>query len=159
MRVDQIMTRNVRGAHVGNNLDTAARIMWENNCGCVPVIDQDQKAVGMLTDRDVCMAALTQGRLLTEIPISIAMSKPLWSCRPEDDLAAAEQIMRSHQVHRLPVVDDKGRLLGILSLSDIAREAMREEKQKGGRRDIAYAEIGRTLGSISELYGPTAARV
>ena len=150
MKVKDLMSKNVGCCYPEDSLNRAAQIMWESDCGVVPVMDRESRVVGMLTDRDLCMAAYTQGRPLREISTALAMSKQVWSCRPEDDLGAAEAMMRAHQVHRLPVTDEQGRAVGILSLGDVAREAAIQEKAKG-RKDIHYADVGRTLGAINEL--------
>jgi CBS domain-containing protein len=103
--------------------------MWEHDCGVVPVVGEGNgtaRLVGMLTDRDICMAAYTQGATLRDIPAARAMARQVFSCRPTDSLAVALRIMRTNQVHRLPVVDADDRVVGILSLADVAREARYE---------------------------------
>jgi CBS-domain-containing membrane protein len=124
--------------------------MWENDCGCVPVVDAAGRVVGMLTDRDVCMAAYTQGRPLAEIPVSSAMSRSVVACGPDDTIATAEQRMRQHRVRRLAVVDDEGRIAGILSLSDIARRAHQERAGGKRRTQTSLGDVGETLGRICE---------
>jgi CBS-domain-containing membrane protein len=103
----------------------------------------------MLTDRDLCMAAMLQGKGLSEIRVSSAMSRDLWYCRPDDDLSYAEEVMRMHKVRRLPVVDAQGKLLGILSLSDLARASMEAETGRPRKRAVEPSEVGATLGAIS----------
>jgi CBS-domain-containing membrane protein len=104
-------------------LNAAARIMWDHDCGCAPVVDQTGKLVGIVTDRDLCMAAYTQGQPLGAIPVERAMSARVIACARGDDLATAHRLMRTHEIHRLPVTDTRGRLLGILSLSDLVDHA------------------------------------
>lgn len=150
MKVEQLMTKGVATCTPGDTLNEAARIMWEHDCGVVPIIGEGDapRVVAMLTDRDICMAAYTRGRPLSGICVRDAMSREIQSCSPATDLAEAEGLMRSAQVHRLPVVDDAGQLLGVISLADIAREAAREVASK--RRDVTVAEIGETLAAISQ---------
>jgi CBS domain-containing protein len=103
--------------------------MWEHDCGVVPVLGEGNgtaRVVGMITDRDICMAAYTQGRRLEEIAVSSAMSREVLSCRPTDALAVALKIMETNKLHRVPVVDQEDRIVGIISLADIAREARYE---------------------------------
>lgn len=95
------------------------------------------------------MAAMTQGRALSEIRVSSAMSRNLWACRPDDDLSQAESVMRARKVRRLPVVDAEGRLLGILSLSDLARASMAPKRGKAQKKPVQPSEVGATLGAIS----------
>ena len=114
------MTRDVRTCTITDSLNGAARIMWDHDCGCAPVVDAHGKLVGIITDRDICMAAYTQGSPLDAIPVARVMSGArVISCSRGDDLETAHQLMRTHEVHRLPVVDTRGRPIGILSLSDV----------------------------------------
>ena len=124
------MVREVMACSPDDNLNRAAQIMWESDCGCVPVVDNAARVLGMLTDRDICMAAYTQGRTLNDIPVSIAMSSEVFACRPDDDLLDAQKVMRSHQVRRLPATDSEGRLVGVLSLTDIVRAVARKAVSK-----------------------------
>ncbi len=126
MRVEELMNGEVKSCGVNDLASIAARIMWENECGCVPVVNREGKLAGIITDRDVCMAAYTQNLPLSLIRVDSAMAHPVISCAPEDDVATAEELMRENQVHRLPVVDADGKPVGILSLSDIVREAEAE---------------------------------
>ena len=149
MNVRDLMTTEVGTCRAFEGADRAARIMWERDCGAVPVLDQAGSVVAMVTDRDLCMAALLQGRSLSEIRISSAMSRELFSCRPDDDLSQAESVMRIRKVRRLPVVDVEGRLLGILSLSDLARVSLAPARGKAQKKTLKPAEVGTTLGAIS----------
>lgn len=121
MKVEDIMVREVRCCAPTDALNHGAQIMWESDCGCVPVVDADGRVIGMLTDRDICMAAYTQGATLSGIGVASAMCREVFSCRPSDDLPVAQELMRRHRVRRLPVTDAEGKLVGIVSLSDIAR--------------------------------------
>jgi len=149
MKVAQVMTASVKACSPSDTLHAAAKILWEEDCGCVPVLDRESKLAGILTDRDICMAAYTQGLTLHALTVESAMAATVISCNPEDEIADAENLMRQHKVRRLPIVDDSGKLVGILSLSDIAREAERERRE-GERKQIKAAEIAETLGGICE---------
>jgi CBS domain-containing protein len=122
--------------------------MWDHDCGCVPVVNDDGHLVGMITDRDVCMAAFLGGTSLASVEVSSAMSKVVHSCRPEDSLASAESVMRASQIRRLPVVDAEEHVVGILSLNDIAREFSRERRI--GRGAVAAEEIAETLAAVCQ---------
>jgi CBS domain-containing protein len=131
--------------------------MWEHDLGVVPVIDEAGRAVGMITDRDACMAAYIQGRPLSAVSVGSVMSKSLFSVRPEDSITRALDVMSEHQVRRLAVVDAEGRLVGILSMNDLVREAARERENPN--REISAAEVMATLGVVSEpRYGALASR-
>lgn len=121
--VSELMTTNVDCCRPSDSLDTPARIMWDRACGCVPIIDHDRRPLSMITDRDVCMAAYIQGKALSEITVASAMSKRLLVIRRTDTLSTASAVMRRHGVRRLLVVDDDERLVGLLSIDDITRQA------------------------------------
>ena len=150
MKVEDLMTTEVGSCRSFDTGDRSATIMWERDCGAVPVVDQEGRVVAMVTDRDLCMAALTQGRTLSEIHVSSAMSRRLWSCRPQDDVKEAEKVMRAYQVRRLPVIDAEGKLLGVLSISDLARVAVSPAKgARAKKKPVGAADVGETLGAIS----------
>ncbi len=147
MKVKDLMATEVKSCATHNTLNTVAQTMWDNDIGCVPVVDNDRRVVGMLTDRDVCMAAYIQGVPLTGSLVTSAMSKQVFSCAFDDDVASAESLMRDKQVRRLPVTDAQGRLAGIISLNDIAREGEREDELKKAR-EVSDAEIARVMASV-----------
>lgn len=148
MKISQIMKSDVEICAPDDNLAAAACRMWDCDIGCLPVVDASGQVVGMVTDRDVCMAALTRGQALHEIPISVAMSKEVLSCPPDATLIEAEEIMRSGQVRRLPVIDSDGCLVGIVSLNDLARLAEHEIGRKN--RDVSAQEITATLAAVCQ---------
>ena len=148
MQVAQMMQTSVHTCRSQDTLEHAARLLWDHDIGCLPVLDEGEKPVAMLTDRDICMAAYTQARRLSEMRASSAMSRNLVACRPEDTIAAAEELMQGNKVRRLPVIDASGRLVGLVALNDIARVAARTRGDK--RRPVSEAEVGETLASICE---------
>jgi CBS-domain-containing membrane protein len=103
----------------------------------VPIVDADGVLAGVLTDRDLCMAVYTQGRTLSEIPVAAVMSQKLATCNPDDPLAAAEKTMQASQVHRLPVVDARGALVGVLAMSDLVRTAQARPAALDGQKVLA----------------------
>lgn len=123
MNVNELMSREPRAVRIGERLDAAARVMWDQDCGSVPVVDATNVVVGVVTDRDLCMAAYTQGRPLGEIPVATAMARPARTCRTDDSVAAAMGTMQQHQVRRLPVVDARGALVGVVAINDLVRAA------------------------------------
>jgi len=147
MKAKDLMTTDVKCCADYNTLNTAAQMMWEHDIGCVPVVDKDGRAIGMLTDRDICMSAHFQGVPLTGAQVTSAMSKEVFSCAPEDDIAAAEKLMKEKQIHRLLVLDDKGSPVGVISLNDIAREGVREAEMRMARQ-VSDAEITGLLASV-----------
>jgi CBS domain-containing protein len=121
MIVMDLMTKEAACVGVDENLASAAQRMWQRDCGALPVIREDGGVVGMITDRDICMATWSRGSAPDSISVKDAMSTSVVTCRPGDSVREVEGAMRSNQVRRLPVVDDEQRLIGIVSLADIAR--------------------------------------
>ena len=144
MDVKRLMKHEVRTCHPYNSLNDAAQIMWEEACGSVPVVSEDFRPVGFLTDRDISMAAYTQGRPLGELKVETAMARSVVSCGSEDDLTHAAQVMRDNCVRRLPVIDSRGVLVGLLSLDDIACESQRNLR---GASDYNLARL------VADVYG------
>lgn len=141
MRVQQLMSRAVWVCRPADGLDVPARMMRDHDCGCVVVVDEEEKPVAMVTDRDVCLCAVRTLRPLQMLQVSDAMSTGVHVCRAEDSVAEAEATMSLRRVRRLPVVARTGRLVGILSLDDIARETSGDPVAVGG--------IARTLAQVS----------
>jgi CBS domain-containing protein len=148
MHVGELMTKNVRACMPTDTLNCAAQAMWEGDYGCVPVVDANGFVIAMLTDRDICMAAYTKGKLLCEIPVCAAMSTELFACKAEDSVEVAEAMMRRHQVRRLPVTDFSGRLVGVLSLNDVGKHIeQRQQDQHDGLSPYAIAQTLAAIGS------------
>jgi CBS domain-containing protein len=148
MDVFKIMTRRVFTCRPEDNLATAAALMWDNDIGCVPVVDGEGRAVGMITDRDICMSAYLKGQPLSQIQVGAAMSHPVHSCAPDHSVVEAETVMRARCVRRMPVIDGGGRLVGILSLNDLVREAARQRGRKG--RELGGDEVTATIAAVSQ---------
>jgi CBS domain-containing protein len=125
MNVGHVMNRKVRSCRPEDTLNRAAQLMWENTCGAIPVVDAELKPVGFLTDRDICMAAYTQGKTLAELKVDAAMARKVICCAVDDDLNVAMKLMAKRGLRRLPVVGEGGKLVGILSLDDLACESAR----------------------------------
>ena len=123
MKISSLIKRNVISCTIHDDLQRAAQLMWDHDIGCLPVIDAQGHVVGMITDRDICMAAYTQGVPLQALPVTLAMAKRVFACSANDEVAAVERRMSEHQVRRMPVIDDQGHPVGIVSLNDIARAA------------------------------------
>jgi CBS domain-containing protein len=142
MKIADLMTTRVQTCNLNDSLNAAANVMWEHDCGIVPVLDAAGKLVGVLTDRDVCMAAFFHGMRLAELPVREVMARDLHTLRPDAPLFDALELMRRMQVRRLPIVGDEGELVGILSLADVAA-AWRSRALVDGRqlRDEDVSEV------------------
>lgn len=142
MKVRDLMSHPVHSCSSRDTADRAANLMWEHDVGSIPVIDSEAGLLGVVTDRDLAMAAHLQNRHLSEIPVSAVMGPLPFTCSPEDSIGRAEQIMSAHQIHRLPVVED-GLVVGMLSTNDLVRAA------SAGWRQYKAAGIVQTLAAIA----------
>jgi CBS domain-containing protein len=153
MEVKSLMTGNPDCCTMDQSANEAARIMWERDCGVVPVLDEEGHVAGVVTDRDICMAAYFHGEPLARISLADIMSREPCCVRPSDDLCEAERIMQERQIRRLPVVDDAGMLVGMLSLGDVAQTVNRGNGSAKHRGNGAVAaneqELLQTVAAVS----------
>jgi CBS domain-containing protein len=156
MLVEELMTRKPASVRPNQTLSVAARLMWDRDCGALPVLDDNDEVRGMITDRDVCMATWSRGHAPNMIFVAEAMSRNPVVCRPQDTIARAELMMQTEQVRRLPVVDSERRLIGILSLADIAR-ATEIAPAFGLDRDLSSQDLTTTLAGICTVPPPAIA--
>lgn len=141
LRVDGIMSRDVFTCRPSDPLSIPAQIMWERDCGCVPVIDGERHVVGMITDRDICMAAYTQGKSLHDIAVDSACAHTVISCRVDELVSQAAQTMARAQVRRLPVLDAEEHLAGVLSLSDLIRHESSARSRDQNQSDARLSSV------------------
>jgi CBS domain-containing protein len=147
MIVQSLMTKNPKCCRSEESLKTAAQIMWECDIGSIPVVDREQRVVGMITDRDICMAAYFQDRPLSDILVHQAMASKIVACRPDDDVKTAERLMRDNQVRRVPVIDRDGHLLGMMSVNDLARKAASDRHLSSPQ--VGEAAVVTTMAAIA----------
>ena len=147
MRIQDVMSHPPITCPKDSTLDHAARLMWEFDCGVIPVVDDDGRLAGIITDRDICMAAYTQGRPLAAIPISTAMASHVVASRASEPVEQVEQLMRDNQIRRLPVVDHDGRPVGMVSMNDLARLAARAKKSAVDR------DLVKTMAAVCQPRG------
>jgi CBS domain-containing protein len=146
MKVQDIMTTDVETCGPESDLGAAATTMWKRDCGSVPVVDGEGKVVGMITDRDICMAVATRNKLASAIKVGEVISGRVYACSPDDRIEDALETMQSAQLRRLPVVDDDGRLHGILSINDVVLHSRRGRSKK----HVAHRDVMTTLKVLSE---------
>jgi CBS domain-containing protein len=125
VKVNTIMSRPARTCGPGTNLASVVETMWTHACGIVPVVNERGEAVGVVTDRDVCIALGTRNATAAMLTARDVMTQPVAGCAPEDDCFVALLTMRERGVHRLPVLGAGGVVLGIVSLDDIVEHAAR----------------------------------
>jgi CBS domain-containing protein len=142
MKVRHIMTANVVSCRKDTDLATAARLMLDHRFGTLPVVDEHGRVAGIITDRDIAMAAATRQRNAAHIAVHEAMSGHVKACLADDDIGAALNVMVEWRVRRLPVLDGNGYLAGILSIDDIV---LRGLDGTGGMPTTAFVEAMRRL--------------
>ncbi len=148
MNASDLMTRTVKTCSAEDNLQRAAQLMWEADCGALPVVDSAGQLVGIITDRDICMAAYTRGAPLWQIPVSSTMARGVYSVSEDDSVDSVEALMRRAQVRLVPVLDGGGQLKGIVSMNDLARHAHRSGFHKGD--GLSGDHVVQTLAAICE---------
>lgn len=144
MLVKQLMTKNVRSCRQDNNLAEIAEIMWNERCGALPILDGSGKLVGIITDRDICIALGTRNIKASDVLAQDVSPPQYFGCRPDDDAQVALRTMATEEVGRLPVIDEAGQLVGIISIDDIIFRA------GGGRSSLTDREIIDTLRAMRE---------
>lgn len=142
--VRSLMTTHVRTCRPDDSLTRAAQLMWETDCGALPVVD-DENAVGVVTDRDICMATYLRGQPLSELKVASVMSKELFSCTPDESIEAVLATMGDKRVRRLPVLSAHGQLVGIITIADVVRWA------RSLANPAVSAALTDALGAISAL--------
>lgn len=145
MRIREIMNRPVVTCRASDTLGIAAQAMWEHDCGSIPVVGDDGRLVGMITDRDICMATYTKSRAPQTIAVAEAMAKSVTSCHADDSADVAEARMREKQIRRVPIVDDDNRPIGMVSQSDLARNAASDPRRNTVEKDFIH-----TIAAISQ---------
>lgn len=144
MKVKEIMHQEVHSCRPDTDLAMAAMQMWDGDFGVLPVVANGGTVVGMITDRDICMAAATKRCDPGEIRVEEVTTGQVYGCSPETEIHEALKIMQQRRVRRLPVMSpDDGKLVGILSLNDVALKA-----QADAKADLSAQDVESTLKSI-----------
>lgn len=154
MKVKDIMVRAAASCAPRTNLGAAVEILWNRNCGILPIINEEEKVIGVVTDRDLCVALGTRNRLPGEVTVGEVTAGKVFTCRPSDDVHTALATMASEKVRRLPVVNDDGRLEGLLSMDDVV---LHSQPRSGGRpSELSHDDV---LETMKRLYRPELPRV
>lgn len=142
MTIDRVMTSKPATCGLHATLADAARVMWADDCGSVPVVDDAGRLYGLVTDRDICIASATRNRAPSEIGIADLIGGPgaVATCRPDDPVTRVLALMRERQVRRVPVTSTDGTLVGIVSINDLVLEA--------GSSDVKAHDVLETLRAI-----------
>ena len=145
MKVKEVMTPNPKAIWLTESLADAAKLMWENDCGVLPIIKDGRKVIGMITDRDICMGVAMRDANPSSISVEEVMTGQVFSITPDDDIDQALQTMQEHKIRRLPVVNPEGELEGILSMNDIVLHA-----ESSKTDPVTYADVVKTYQAICE---------
>jgi CBS domain-containing protein len=148
MKVKDVMTTHPNVCGTDTNLAAATEIMWNGNCGILPVVEDGGYVVGVITDRDICIAVGTRGWLASDLSVRDVISGKVFASLPDNDVLEALETMRKQQVRRLPVVDHEGKIQGILSLDDAATRA--QATTSGKKPDLSLEDVALTLKAIAE---------
>jgi len=146
MKVKDVMTGTPYYISLQANLGRAAELMWKGNCGFLPVVDAEEKVCGVLTDRDICIALATRNQTAGEVRVEEVAQRKVYACNPEDEIHVALQTMKDGHVRRLPVVDFRGNLAGVVSMDDILLHA--EPNSLGNEPELSANEVVRSYRSI-----------
>ena len=145
-RAGDMMTRNVSTVHPNDTAQRAARLMRDEDCGALPVVDRQGRMIGMVTDRDITIRLVADGADPRYAQVQDCMTDEVFACHVNDPIEGCIRAMRQHQVRRMPVVNDRNQILGIISQGDLARLADRN-RDRGGRH--AFTDF------VSEISEPT----
>ncbi|MEZ5332738.1 MAG: CBS domain-containing protein [Thermoanaerobaculia bacterium] len=146
MRVGDVMLTRPRFCRVDETLADAGRRMAQVGAGVLPVVGEDATVVGMLTDRDICCNLARLDRRPGRVTVAEIAGPTVWACAATDDIASALATMREHKVRRLPVIDGRGALEGLLSLDDIVLHAQIFETREF--HGPYYTDVVETLKAI-----------
>jgi CBS domain-containing protein len=144
IRVGDLMTRRVTSAHPTTSVASAVRLMDEFDCGALPIVGDNGVLMGMVTDRDIAIRIIGRGRDARGAIVADCMTEHVVACYPHESVAECMRQMARRQVRRMPIVDDRGRLVGIVSQADLARHAARHAASEERR---ALTEV---VGAVSE---------
>ena len=146
MKVRDIMTCEAKFCDLNESLAEAAQTMWAADCGVLPVLKDGKEIVGLITDRDICMAMAIRDRNAAAVSAEEVVSGAIYSVTSEEDIHKALELMKQHKVRRLPVVNSEGELEGMLSLNDVVLRA--EEARDTETPELTYADVVDTYKAI-----------
>ena len=146
MRVQDVMTKAVVFCGPEASLASVVAQMWDHNCGQIPVVDDKGKTIGVITDRDICIALGTRNQRAAQVAVREVICRPAVLCNSDDSLRAALKLMAAGRVRRLPVVDKAGALVGILSLDDVTLQARHHGDTD--RPPVSFEDVMNTLRAI-----------
>jgi CBS domain-containing protein len=151
VKVRDVMNAPAVCCSPGTNVGAAVELLWSHNCGMLPVVGPDNRLIGVVTDRDICIAMGTRNHLPAHVTLGEIATTNVFTCKSDDEIHEALGTMAERHVRRLPVVDDEGVPQGILSTDDIITHGDLNRWQ--GCCELSGEEIIR---SLKRLYGKPA---
>ena len=145
MQVRDVMTSSSKACTATTNLAEVAGLLWCGGCGALPVVDDEKRVIGIITDRDICISVGTKNRRPSEITAGEVMARNVAVCHPDDEIQLALKTMRSRKVRRLPVVSEDRKLIGTLSVSELLLHARHND---GSRPELSDENVMSTLRGI-----------
>ena len=149
MKIRDIMTAAPVTCSRSTNLAEAAALMLDADCGILPVVDDQAKLIGIVTDRDMYIALATRNKQASQMTVGDVARTDVFTCSPDDDVHAALETMKQHRVRRLPVEGFGGTVAGIVSMNDILLES-------GARKEVRDHEVVATFQAICAHHHPAA---
>ncbi len=140
-KCEEVMTKNPVCCVPSDNVVKVAEMMKRENIGPIPVIENEQtrKLVGIVTDRDLAMKIVAEGRDARSTKVEAVMTHKVVTCRAEDDLQKALEAMSEHQLRRIPIVDNDNKILGIIAQADVATRVDQPEKTAEMVKEISQS--------------------
>lgn len=156
MKAKDLMMMTPYACHPETNLGAATELMWKGNCGFLPVLESTGRIKGVITDRDICVALGTRNKAAGNVTVGEVMHGKLLKCSAEDEIHVVLQTMREGHVRRLPVIGGDSKLVGVISLHDIAMRT--QPARPGVEPELPAEEVLRTYRAIAQKEPPVAAR-
>lgn len=148
MKIRDLMVQEVTACTPHTNLEVAGQMMWDHDCGAIPVLDDDGHPIGIVTDRDIAMSAVLNHKPLWDITTGeVTGKREVVTCHVDDDIHKALTAMQTYKIRRVPVVNGDGRLEGMLSIDDVI--ALSGKARGKTRPPVSYEETISTLKAVS----------
>lgn len=145
MKISECMSKDVCFVKPECNVYDAARIMCENHIGCIPVCDEQKSVVGIITDRDIILRSVACNKETKTTPVSEIMTTNVYTCNPEKEITEAQNLMAQNQIRRIPIVDNAKKIVGILTMGDLAKND----------KKIGQQNVSTTIENICNCQGST----
>ena len=140
-KCSEVMTKKTVCCQPDDMVTTVAQLMQSENIGSIPVIEnkQNQKLVGIVTDRDLALKIVAKGLDAKSTKVETVMTRQVVTCRAEDDLQKALDAMAEHQLRRIPIVDNDNKIVGIIAQADVATRVNQPEKTATVVKEISQS--------------------